>query len=103
MTQIRRQSKNIQGARAHHAFAADLGHTSVFPSLVVGGTLVVVPREVAMDPTALAALLDYLPVPREAKAEANRFAPRGRLLDASLVWTGESPAAATAWRGGAAG
>jgi len=45
-----------------------------------------------------AALLDYLPVPREAKALANRFAPRGRVLDASLAWTGETLREATAWK-----
>lgn len=45
-----------------------------------------------------AALLDYLPVPRETKAQANRFAPRGRLLDASLVWTGETLREATTWK-----
>ncbi len=45
-----------------------------------------------------AALLDYLPVPAEAKAHANRFAPRGRLLDTSLVWTGETLAKASAFR-----
>ncbi|NJD89668.1 MAG: TIGR02099 family protein [Betaproteobacteria bacterium] len=55
-------------------------------------------RANGVDLKIAAALLDYLPVPREAKAEANRLAPRGRLLDASLLWTGESPAAATAWR-----
>ena len=41
------------------------------------------------------ALLDYLPVPREAKAQVLRFAPRGRLAGSSLVWTGESPAKAS--------
>jgi uncharacterized protein (TIGR02099 family) len=41
------------------------------------------------------ALLDYRPVPREAKAQVLRFAPRGRLTGSSLVWTGESPAQAT--------
>jgi len=45
-----------------------------------------------------AALLDYLPVPAEAKTHANRFAPRGRLLDTSLVWTGETLAKASAFR-----
>lgn len=45
-----------------------------------------------------AALLDYLPVPRETNALADRYAPRGRLQDSSLVWTGESLAKASAWR-----
>jgi uncharacterized protein (TIGR02099 family) len=36
-----------------------------------------------------ASLLDYFPVPRDVKAQVLRFAPRGRITDASLVWTGE--------------
>jgi uncharacterized protein (TIGR02099 family) len=55
-------------------------------------------RADGVDLKIAAALLDYLPVPREAKAQADLFAPRGRLLDTSLVWKGESPAAATALR-----
>ncbi len=55
-------------------------------------------RANGVDLKIAAALLDYLPVPREAKAQAHRYAPRGRLLDASIVWTGESPGAASAWR-----
>ena len=52
-------------------------------------------RANGVDLKIAAALLDYLPVPREAKAQADRYAPRGRLLDSSLVWTGETPAKAT--------
>lgn len=55
-------------------------------------------RANGVDLKIAAALLDYLPVPREAKAQAHRYAPRGRLADSSLVWTGESLAAASAWR-----
>jgi uncharacterized protein (TIGR02099 family) len=33
-----------------------------------------------------ATLLDYFPVPRDVKAQVQRFAPRGRILDASLTW-----------------
>ncbi|MBK6982100.1 MAG: hypothetical protein IPH30_11805 [Betaproteobacteria bacterium] len=55
-------------------------------------------RANGIDLKIAAALLDYLPVPREAKAQAQRFAPRGRLLDSTLVWTGESPAKASAFR-----
>jgi uncharacterized protein (TIGR02099 family) len=36
-----------------------------------------------------ASLLDYFPVPRDVKAQVLRFAPRGRIADAALVWTGE--------------
>ena len=35
-----------------------------------------------------AALIDYFPVPRDIKAQVQRFAPRGRILDASLAWSG---------------
>jgi len=52
-------------------------------------------RADGIDLKIAAALLDYLPVPREAKAQVLRFAPRGRLLDSTLVWSGESPARAT--------
>ena len=55
-------------------------------------------RANGIDLKIAAALLDYLPVPREAKAQAHRFAPRGRLLDTTLVWTGESLAKASAFR-----
>ena len=33
-----------------------------------------------------ATLLDYFPVPRDVKAQVQRFAPRGRILEASLTW-----------------
>jgi len=55
-------------------------------------------RADGVDLKIAAALLDYLPVPREAKAQANRYAPSGRLLDSSFVWTGESVAKASAFR-----
>ena len=35
-----------------------------------------------------AALIDYFPVPRDIKGQVLRFAPRGRILDASLGWAG---------------
>lgn len=55
-------------------------------------------RADGVDLKIAAALLAYLPVPPEAKAQAGRYAPRGRLLDSSFVWTGESPAKASAFR-----
>jgi hypothetical protein len=33
-------------------------------------------------------LVDYFPVPRDIKGQLQRFAPRGRLSDALLTWTG---------------
>jgi uncharacterized protein (TIGR02099 family) len=42
-------------------------------------------------------LVDYFPVPRDIKGQLQRFAPRGRLSDASLTWTGEDAAHAKAY------
>jgi len=39
-----------------------------------------------------ATLIDYFPVPRDIKAQVQRFAPRGRIRDASLAWTGAGAA-----------
>jgi uncharacterized protein (TIGR02099 family) len=36
-----------------------------------------------------AALIDYFPIPRDIKGQLDRFAPRGRLAQASLAWNGE--------------
>ncbi len=52
-------------------------------------------RADGIDLKIAAALLDYLPVPRDVKAQVIRFAPRGRLVGSSLLWKGESPAKAT--------
>src|SRR5712692_6051062 len=35
-------------------------------------------------------LIEYFPVPRDVKAQVLRFAPRGRIADASLGWTGDT-------------
>ncbi|HEX3063810.1 MAG TPA: AsmA family protein, partial [Usitatibacter sp.] len=37
------------------------------------------------------ALIDYFPVPRELKQQILRFAPRGRILEASLAWDAAQP------------
>ncbi|HST01837.1 MAG TPA: DUF3971 domain-containing protein, partial [Usitatibacter sp.] len=37
------------------------------------------------------ALIDYFPVPRDVKQQIQRFAPRGRILDASLSWDAAQP------------
>jgi uncharacterized protein (TIGR02099 family) len=34
-----------------------------------------------------ATLLDYFPVPRDVKGQALRFAPRGRIADATIAWS----------------
>ena len=40
------------------------------------------------------ALIDYFPVPRDIKAQIDRFAPRGRISQASLAWDGDDVAKA---------
>jgi uncharacterized protein (TIGR02099 family) len=54
-------------------------------------------RADGIDLKVAAALLDYFPVPRETKAQVMRFAPRGRISNASFTWTGASPAVASAF------
>jgi uncharacterized protein (TIGR02099 family) len=55
-------------------------------------------RANGVDLKIAAALIDYLPVTAEAKARVRALAPRGQLLDSSLVWTGETLAAAQSFR-----
>ena len=43
------------------------------------------------------ALIDYFPVPRDIKAQIDRFAPRGRISQASLAWNGEDVAKAKSY------
>jgi uncharacterized protein (TIGR02099 family) len=47
------------------------------------------------------ALVDYFPIPRDLKARVLRFAPRGRLMNASVMWSGDpsTPARTYALRG----
>ncbi|HEX7466579.1 MAG TPA: YhdP family protein, partial [Usitatibacter sp.] len=44
-----------------------------------------------------ATLLDYFPVPRDVKGQVLRFAPRGRILDATVAWTGGAGAPVLAY------
>lgn len=46
-------------------------------------------RADGIDVKLAATLLEYFPVPREMKAQLLRFAPRGRITEAALSWTGE--------------
>ncbi len=48
----------------------------------------VVVRADGIDLKIAATLIDYFPVPHDIKAQAQRFAPRGRLSEATLTWTG---------------
>ena len=51
-------------------------------------------RADGIDLKIAASLMDYFPVPRDVKGQVLRFAPRGRLVESSLTWTGESAAKA---------
>jgi uncharacterized protein (TIGR02099 family) len=51
-------------------------------------------RADGIDLKIAASLLEYFPVPRDVKAQVLRFAPRGRIADASLTWSGEDAASA---------
>lgn len=54
-------------------------------------------RADGIDLKIASALIDYFPVPRDIKGQVGRFAPRGRITDAALSWTGESAAQATSY------
>ncbi|MGE5615681.1 MAG: hypothetical protein ACM3X5_02075, partial [Bacillota bacterium] len=49
-------------------------------------------RADGIDLKIAASLMDYFPVPRDVKGQVLRFAPRGRLLETTLTWSGESAA-----------
>ena len=54
-------------------------------------------RADGIDLKLAATLLDYFPVPKDFKGHVLRFAPRGRIANASLTWSGESAADAKAY------
>ena len=54
-------------------------------------------RADGIDLKIAAALIDYFPVPHDIKASAQHFAPRGRLSDATLTWSGADVAHAGAY------
>jgi uncharacterized protein (TIGR02099 family) len=54
-------------------------------------------RADGIDVKLAATLLEYFPVPKDAKAQIVRFAPRGRITNASFTWRGESAAEASAY------
>jgi len=63
------------------------GRFSVARTLRAGAPARVEVRADNIDLKIAATLVDYFPVPREMKARALRFAPRGRIADAVLTWT----------------
>jgi uncharacterized protein (TIGR02099 family) len=54
-------------------------------------------RANGIDVKLAATLLEHFPVPKDLKAQAVRFAPRGRIGNATFTWQGESPATASAY------
>ena len=68
------------------------GDFSLARTTAPGKTARVDVRANGIDLKLAATLLDYFPVPRDVKGQVLRFAPRGRLADATLTWTDE-PAA----------
>ncbi len=77
-------------------FAADLGHTSLYPSLCFGGCLHVIPERQAADPFALAEYferhpVDCLKIVPSHLAAVEQYAPAGRLLPRQrLILGGEA-------------
>ncbi len=58
-------------------------------------------RANGIDLKIAAALIDYLPVPKDMKAQVRRFAPRGRIAQSRVTWTGDAarPVSAYALQG----
>jgi uncharacterized protein YhdP len=54
-------------------------------------------RADGIDLKIAATLLDYFPVPHDVKGQVLRFAPRGRILDATVAWTGGGSAPVQAY------
>ncbi len=50
-------------------------------------------RANGIDLKIAATLVDYFPVPREVKGQVLRFAPRGRIADATVAWSDAEPKA----------
>ncbi len=77
-------------------FAADLGHTAIFPPLVTGGTLHVIPQELARDADALAdefsrRRIDYLKiVPSHLSALLAGSRPAAVIPARALILGGEA-------------
>ena len=70
------------------------GNFSIERTLAAGAPPHVEVRADGIDLKIAAALIDYFPVPRDIKGQVGRYAPRGRIADASLSWTGENAAQA---------
>ena len=87
--------------RLASGIAAQLGSFSLSRREEAGRPAHVDVKADGIDLKIAAALIDYFPVPRDIKAQVQRFAPRGRILDASLAWSGggAAPVASYAVKG----
>ncbi len=74
--------------RLANGMAAQLGNFSLSRRAEAGQSERVDVKADGIDLKIAAALIDYFPVPRDIKGHVQRFAPRGRILDASLAWSG---------------
>jgi uncharacterized protein (TIGR02099 family) len=74
--------------RLANGMAAQPGNFSLSRHAGAGKPERVDVRADGIDLKIAATLLDYFPVPRDIKGQVLRFAPRGRILDASLAWSG---------------
>lgn len=73
------------------------GDFSLARTAPAGGPPHVEVRADGIDLKIAAALIDYFPVPRDIKSQIDRFAPRGRIMQASLAWNGADVAKATSY------
>jgi uncharacterized protein (TIGR02099 family) len=71
---------------------AQPGNFSIARTAPAGQVPRVEVRADGIDLKIAATLIDYFPVPRDIKTQAQRFAPRGRIADATLTWSGEDAA-----------
>ncbi len=74
--------------RLASGMAAQLGNFSISRRTAPGKPEHVDMKADGIDLKIMATLIDYFPVPRDIKGQVQRFAPRGRILDASLAWDG---------------
>jgi uncharacterized protein (TIGR02099 family) len=68
------------------------GNFSIERTAAAGAPPRVNVRADGIDLKIAATLIDYFPVPRDIKGQVGRYAPRGRIADASFSWTGENAA-----------
>ena len=73
------------------------GDFSIVRTAPAGAAPHVEVRADGIDLKIASALIDYFPVPHDIKAQIDRFAPRGRISQATLAWNGADVAKATSY------